>query len=156
MQLLDVAFHVVHDYPGGSKSLAPRLNKSQHTLNHEVAGDGSAKLGIVDACKITQLTKDMRILHAFAEACGHLCIPMPGAVAIQNGNVMQALAESSREFAELCQEVCGVMADDDVSDNDLARVEKARGELVAQLAVLGEVLLILNQQGKPAHAKGGQ
>jgi hypothetical protein len=33
-----------------------------------------AKLGLVDAVKISDLTGDMRILHAFAEAVGHRAV----------------------------------------------------------------------------------
>lgn len=153
MQLLDTAYNVVHDYPGGAPSLAPRLGKSPHSLNHEIAARGTAKLGLVDACKITQLTGDMRILFAFAEVNGHMCVPLPGTPATADSDVMRALAESSREFAELCSEVCKDLADGRISDNELARIEQARSELIAQLAHLGDAIRALNEAHKPAHAK---
>jgi hypothetical protein len=155
MQLLDAAYNCVHDYPGGAPSLAPRLGKSVHTLNHELTASGTAKLGLVDACRISHFTGDMRILHAFAEELGHMCIRLPAVDGAAGGNVMQALAASSKEFAELCQEVCSSMADNQVSDNELARIERARGELLAQLAQLGEFTRQHNQAHKPAWEKGG-
>lgn len=153
MQLLDAAYHTVHDYPGGAPSLAPRLGKSPHTLNHEVTGSGSAKLGLADAAKICNLTGDYRVLHAFAEACGHLCVPLPTLEQQVSGDVLMHLAASSTDFAELCSEVCRSAADGRISDNELESVELARAELLAQLARLGESIRQLNLAGKPAHLR---
>ncbi|MDD2728190.1 phage regulatory CII family protein [Malikia sp.] len=154
MQLLDVAYHTVHDYPGGAPSLAPRMGKSPHTLNHEVTGNGSAKFGLVDAVKACQLTGDYRILYAFAEACGHVCIPMPTDSAADAQGVLHQLAETSREFSELCAEVCTSAADGHISDNELERIGRERLDLMGALARLGEAVLSLNQAGKPRHLRG--
>lgn len=153
MHLLDVAYHVVHDYPGGSKSLAPRLNKSSSTLSHEVAGEGSAKLGLVDAQRITQLTGDHRILHAFAESCGCLVLPLPSTNE-DCGHVLQRLAQTSREFSDLCAEVAASLSDGRISDNELERIELERAELLAELAALSVAASLLNAEGKPAHERG--
>ncbi|MEN9903686.1 MAG: hypothetical protein RLZZ555_251 [Pseudomonadota bacterium] len=154
MQLLDVAYHTVHDYPGGAPSLAPRMGKSPHTLNHEVTGNGSAKLGLVDAAKICQLTGDYRILYTFAEACGHVCIPMPADSSADANAVLEQLAKASGEFADLCYEVCSSAADGAISDNELERIGRERLELMGALARLGEAVLSLNQAGKPRHLRG--
>jgi hypothetical protein len=154
MQLLDAAYHTVHDYPGGAPSLAPRMGKSPHTLNHEVTGNGSAKLGLVDAAKVCQLTGDYRILYTFAEACGHVCIPLPGGSESDAGAVLEQLAKASGEFADLCYEVCSSAADGRISDNELERISRERLELMGALARLGEAVLYLNQAGKPRHLRG--
>lgn len=153
MQLLDAAYHTVHDYPGGAPSLAPRLGKSPHTLNHEVTGSGSAKLGLSDAAKICNLTGDYRVLNAFAEACGHLCVPLPSLEQQVSGDVLMHLAASSSDFADLCAEVCRGAADGRISDNELEAIELARAELLAQLARLGESIRQLNLAGKPARLR---
>ena len=49
--VMDAAFNVVHDYPGGAAALSERLGKGRSALPHEVKGDGSAKLGLKDAVK---------------------------------------------------------------------------------------------------------
>ena len=154
MQLLDAAYHTVHDYPGGAPSLAPRMGKSPHTLNHEVTGNGSAKLGLVDAAKVCQLTGDYRILYTFAEACGHVCIPLPAGSESDVGAVLEQLAQASREFSELCAEVCSSAADGSISDNELDRISRERLELMGALARLGEAVLSLNQAGKPVQLRG--
>lgn len=149
MQLLDAAYHTVHDYPGGAPSLAPRMGKSPHTLNHEVTGNGSAKLGLVDAAKACQLTHDYRILYAFAEACAHVCIPMPVDSAVDAQGVLHQLAQTSREFSELCAEVCGSAADGRITDNELERIDRERMDLMGALARLGEAVQAMNLAGKP-------
>lgn len=150
MTPLDAAYHVAHDYPGGAHALAVRMGKNPTTLCHELTATGSAKLGLMDALKIGALTRDYRILHAFAEACGHMAVPMPSADALSDTDLMHALAESSRNFAELCREVCDAAADGRISDNELKRMELARAALMAQLARLGEAAASINRNGKPA------
>lgn len=153
MHLLDTAYHVVHDYPGGPASLAPRLGKSPATLCHEVAGSDRAKLGLVDAAKITQLTGDLRVLYAFAEICGHMCIPLPQTDGMATDGVMLELAQASERFAGMCREVAHGMADGRISDNELDAIERVRGELLTELAQLGESLRQLNENGKPGGAR---
>ena len=64
MNVLDAAYHLVRAYPGGAQSLAPRMSKNPNTLNHEVAGDGTAKFGLVDAVAATQLSKNFVIWYS--------------------------------------------------------------------------------------------
>lgn len=154
MNVLDAAYNVVHDQPGGASPLSVRLGKGQHVLGAELAGRGSAKLGLVDSVKISQMTGDLRILFAFAEECGQLCVPLPQVVDVGGGDVLRALAEASREFAELCTEVCSSMTDGRISDNELDRFERERGELMAGLHCLGERMRALNLASKPQNRGG--
>lgn len=149
MNILDAAYNVVHDYPGGAHSLGPRMGKNPNTLNHEVAGDGTAKFGLVDAVKATRLSGDFRILHAFAESCDHACIPLPPSSSAPTSSVLAALAQSSQRFAGLCTEVCASTADGVISDNELARIERERSSLLAELAALGQTVRQLNASHKP-------
>jgi hypothetical protein len=150
MNILDAAYNLVHDYPGGSDSLAPRIGKKPSTLNHEVAGDGTAKFGLVDAVKATRLSGDFRILYAFAEDCQHMCIPLPRTDGTPTSSILADLAKSSERFAELCNEVISGAADGDISDNELDRIQRARAELLTHLAQLGQAAIQLNQASKPA------
>lgn len=152
MTPLDAAYHVVHDYPGGATALAARLGKRNVTLCQELTATGSAKLGLMDALKITHLTGDYRILHAFAEACGHMVVPLPS-IDAPNADLLRVLADSSRDFAQLCREVCDAAADGRISDNEMRRVELARASLMAHLAALGEAVRAINESGKPGFAK---
>lgn len=155
MNVLDAAYNVVHDQPGGASPLSVRLGKGQHVLGAELAARGHAKLGLVDAVKISQMTGDLRILFAFAEECGQLCVPLPQAADVGADDVLRALAEASREFAELCTEVCRSMADGQITDTEMDRFERERGELMAGLHLLGERMRAVNQSSK-AQAGGSR
>ncbi|MDO9235984.1 MAG: hypothetical protein Q7U28_08130 [Aquabacterium sp.] len=153
MNLRDAAYNVVHDYPGGAQSLAPRLGKGSTYLSAEVAGMGTAKLGLLDAEKITQLTGDRRILVAFATNCGQMLVPLPDASALPNDDCMMRLADSAREFGELCKEVAGDLVDGEINDNELGRIDKECGQLIASVHALRESLAARNQAAKAARLK---
>lgn len=150
MNLRDAAYHVVHDYPGGASSLAPRLGKSATYLSSEVAGTGTAKLGLLDAETITHLTGDLRILAAFAGNAGQMLVPLPLSGTLPQDDCMLRLADSAKGFGELCKEVAGDLADGDISDNELIRIDRECGQLIASLHALRGSLATRNQAGKAA------
>lgn len=150
MNLRDAAYHVVHDYPGGASSLAPRLGKSVTYLSSEVAGTGTAKLGLLDAETITLLTGDLRILEAYATNAGQMLVPLPLVGEFANDDCMLRLADSAREFGDFCREVAGDLADGQISDNELGRIDKECGLLIASVHALRESLARRNQAGKDA------
>jgi hypothetical protein len=150
MDLRDVAANVVHDYPGGAPSLAPRVGKNATTLAHELNGTGTAKLGLLDAEKITLRTGDLRILEAFALNCGQLLVPLPPDCDVHSlDDCMARLAATAREFGDLCTEVSTDLADGGISDNELARIDVEIGQLMASLRPLREALARRNAEGKP-------
>lgn len=145
MSLRDVAYCVVHDYPGGAGSLAPRLGKSSTTLAHELTGTGTAKLGLMDAEKITCLTGDMRILQAFAGNLGQMLVPLP-VVGLSGdaGEVMTRLSRTAQRFGQLCTEVAKDLADNEITDNELRDIDRQAGELVAAVHHMREMLAAMN------------
>ncbi len=146
--VLDAAFHLVHDYPGGAVSLAPRMGKSGTTLSHECKATGTAKLGLVDAVKLSHLTGDLRILNAFASECGCLVLPMPapdGAV-----DTFHALAEAAREFGKFVTSVADAAADGQVTANELARVDGELASMLAASQAIRATLAQIHEAGKPS------
>ncbi|OGB26207.1 MAG: hypothetical protein A3I66_00715 [Burkholderiales bacterium RIFCSPLOWO2_02_FULL_57_36] len=149
MDLRDVAANVVHDYPGGAPSLAPRINKNPTTLAHELNGTGLAKLGLLDAEKITLRTGDLRILEAFALNCGQMLVPLPEALTQADDDCMLRLADTAREFGELCKEVAGDL-ENGINDNELSRIDRGCGELIASIHAMREALARNNIATKQA------
>lgn len=149
MNLLDTAYAVVHDYPGGADSLGPRIGKNATTLSHEVKGTRDAKLGLLTAEKITHLSGDLRILTAFAINCGQMLVPLPESLLKgSDEDCMLRLADTAREFGTLCKEVAVDMADGKISDNELKRIDRDCGRLIAELHSLREALAQRNAEGK--------
>lgn len=148
MNLRDVAFVVVHDYPGGAVSLAPRMGKNATTLAHEVNGTGTAKLGLETAELITHFAQDLRILEAWATKAGQMLVPLPTKYLDSNDDCMQRMGDTAREFGELCTEVSKDLGDGQISDNELARIDRECGELIASLHALRESLARRNAADK--------
>lgn len=152
MNLLDAAFNLVSDYPGGAQSLAPRMGKAGSTLSHEVTAAGTAKLGLLDAEKMSVLANDARILTAWANNMGHMLVPLPTIEQRLDDDCMLRLANTAKEFGELCKEVAGDLADSIISDNELHRIDQETGRLIASLQSLRGALAARNLASKP---KGG-
>lgn len=149
MNLLDAAFHTVHDYPGGTSALAVRLGKSPTTVNHEVRPPvgSSAKLGLIDAQRIMAFSGDHRILHAMAADLGQFCVPLP---ALPEGTgSAEELAKLAKEFADVVAVAASAMADGTVTDNELRAIERQAGEMVAAVQHLLRHFSAINAAAKP-------
>lgn len=150
--VLDAAFAVVHDAAGGASALGVRLGKNPSTLSHEVAGHGTAKLGLSDAVKITLMTRDLRILNSFAAACGCMVVPMPDVT--PSASTAEQVGQLAREFGDVVNEVMLTMADGKVSTNELHRCEKEWGELVAVGQAVMQQIRHMHEQTASEYAKG--
>lgn len=158
MDVMDAARNLAEDYPGGAKALALRIDKNPTTFSHELHGTGAAKLGLVDAVKASKRSDDARILNAFAEEMGCMVLQLPDALLVEGNVAMQDLGKLAKEFADVVQEVSLTCADDNVTANELGRVERQWGELLAagQRVIAG--LRAKHEAGKPDHLRvvGGQ
>jgi hypothetical protein len=140
MNVLDAAYNVVNDYEGGAASLGPRIGKAGGTLSHEVTSTGTAKLGLETAVKITVLSKDYRILDAFAAQCGRMTLPLPELLRESGDNILQRQGEFLQEVSDVVRELGVTLSDGDVTRNERDRFRREVGELIASAqGVLHEV-----------------
>lgn len=79
MNISDAAYHTVHDYPGASNALAPRLGiKSPAVLNSKVNPNTETHhLTLIEASKLMELTNDYRILQSLNAHHGKVAINLP-------------------------------------------------------------------------------
>ncbi|MCO8056076.1 phage regulatory CII family protein [Acinetobacter towneri] len=79
MNIIDAAYHTVHDYPGGATALAPRLGiKSPAVLNSKVnPNTDTHHITLVEAIKIMAITNDYRILQSMNAQLGKVAIDLP-------------------------------------------------------------------------------
>lgn len=149
MDVKVAAFNVAHDFEGGVVALAPQIGKNHNTLNAEVAGIGTAKLGLLDAVKMTLRARDFRILDAFNAVCGRMSIPLPEGLDIEGNDCMRALAEASREYSDLVAKTCSSLVDDGmVSDNELVSIQTEAGHAISAINGLVAAAVKLNQAGQ--------
>lgn len=154
MNELDAAYNLVHDYPGGAESLAPRIGKNATTLCHEVAGVGTAKLGMLTARKLSVASGDMRILEAFAGQCGFMLLPLPSALQMGKDTCMERLGEVLRESSEVVRETVTGLADGELSDNERSRIERDCGKLVSSVSAFMRAVDARHAAGKRAGQPG--
>jgi len=150
---MDAAYHVVHDYPGGADSLGPRLHKPSTTLSHEVNGTGTAKFGLETAVKASVLTRDYRILHAFAVECGHMALPLPETAAADGTSMMECQATFFAEVADVVRELGQVVADGRVTRNERDAVRQQAGELIVALQAMVARVEVMHSDSLPGHAR---
>jgi hypothetical protein len=145
MSPIDAAHHIVHEYPGGSEAFAVRLGKAHSTLRAELnpSPGTTAKLGIMTAVAITNLSGDLRIVAAFNEACG-CCPPMPLPRTDFADASFQALLEAgcelSKDVAETFSEFQRDIADGKVTPNELHAFEQKALETIAAIATLARAM----------------
>lgn len=145
--VMHAAQNVAEDYEGGASALARAIDKKEFTLLHELAGTGSAKLGLETAVKMTRRTRDLRILHAFAREFGQQCTPLPESLEAGDDECMLALGVVVRESGDVCQELCKCLGSDgDINDNELDRILREGGELVAAVHKLMTAATVRNRR----------
>lgn len=148
MDVSMAAFRLVHDAPGGATALAPVVGKSAGTLSHEVDPNyAGAKLGLLDAVKLSKWRGDRQVLDAFALELGCVVVPLVPAVAGAEG-IASRTARLVQEFGDLMCVTGAATGDGVISDNERERIEREGAELLAALqAFLGDVRA-LNSAGK--------
>ena len=142
MNVADACFALVHDYPGGAEALGPRLGKLGTSLSAEVriappGGSCSAdpkrtpaKLGVLDAVRVSQMANDLRILNAFAAELGCMVVRLPQMDSAETPAAAD-VARVAQGFSDLMCGVASTLADRRVTDVELADVEREVGVLVA-------------------------
>lgn len=155
MNVIDAAYNVVHDYPGGAESLGPRVEKNPTTLSHEVAEIGTAKFGLKTAVKVTVFTKDYRILEAFAAQCGRMVLPVPELLASSEDDCIRSLGELLRESGDVVGALTKSLEDGRISDNEKDTITRECGHLISAANNLLAAVTARHMQGKPASEAGG-
>jgi hypothetical protein len=149
MNVLDTLYHTVHDYDGGAEALAQRLGKRGSSLCHEVRppAGSTAKAGLLDAVKIMEISGDHRTLHVINAQLGYMAVRLPVLDQASEATISH-LAAISREFNDVVQAAAIAAADGQITDNELASVQRQSGELIASVHSLLGDFVQQNAKGK--------
>ncbi len=131
MNVLDAAYHTVHDYPGGAAALAARMGRAAARVSHEVRPPAGSthKLGLLDAVKYMEMTDDYRIIEAMALQLGCLVVRLPDLE--ERHPCANHTAAVAQRFGDLMAEVAKDTADGQITTSELRRLEREWGELVS-------------------------
>lgn len=133
MNIPDAATAVVDDYPGGARSLAPRIPKGESTLCHELTETHGAKLGIRTAARITRLTGDPRLALAFLEECGYTGILIPRVPIEADEQGVEHVTRMVKELGDVALSFGQMVADGKVTGNERDEFMRQAGELQAAI-----------------------
>jgi hypothetical protein len=155
MSVLTAAYNVAHDYKPGAGALGELIGKNATTFNHELNRTGSAKLGLLDAVKMTDMTGDERILASWAMHRNKMLVPLPDGLEPGGDCTMNGLAEFANEFAATTAHVCQSKADNKVTDNELREYFQRFGRMVVMGMALGAMLTAENAALRPSNVQAG-
>ncbi|HWK70010.1 MAG TPA: phage regulatory CII family protein [Burkholderiaceae bacterium] len=131
MNVLDAFYHTVHDYPGGSESLAPRMGMTPAILNNKADPKKEHnKPLLVDADNIIGLTGDFRVLQALAHKHGFLLVKAPsGAGDSSDMAVLEQVVGLGVANGQFMQTIHSALADGRVDESEMKRIRAAEREL---------------------------
>ncbi len=123
MNITDAAYHTVHDYPGGSEALEPRMGMSAAVLRNKVNPRNTTHhLTLAEAFKLQDITGDHRIAHAMAGALGYTLAPTEGPDA---GTLISALLTAAAGQGDMAKVVSEALADGRITPNEAAEIARA-------------------------------
>lgn len=147
MNVSDAAYHTVHEYPGGSPSLAPRLGMSAAVLRGKVNANSDRNLLSLDeADRLMTITGDHRILHALAANHGYVLTPMGGGA---RPDVMLAMLGAAADQGSLAGVINRALADGRITPNELAEISKACAHVQERIVQVAQSAEIMAGASKP-------
>ena len=125
MNIADAAYAAVHDYPGGSEALAPRLGMVPAVLRNKVNPNNTTHhLTLAEAQRIIGITGDKRMLHALALSSGDLVIE--GALDDSPSSdmaIVEAMAALMARHGELGGAIHHAFTDGALTEDEMLRIE---------------------------------
>lgn len=140
MNVIDAAHAIVHDYPGGSIALAPRLGMSAAILRGKVnPNDSGHHLTVEESLRMQQLTGNHAIYLAETDELGYVAILKPQ-IGGADDDVAHALTRMCSEFGDYLRKVDESMKDGKVTTTERRQLEQELSEMIAAATHLQAVL----------------
>jgi len=136
MNVTDAADATVHDYPGGSESLAPRMGMSAAVLRNKVnPGNDRNHLSLSEADRLMRVTGDHRILQALADQHGYVLQRADDAA--RSGSVLDGVLAFHAAGGELHVAIHDALADGLITEREMSLIEKcSAAEHAAMIAMI--------------------
>lgn len=155
MNELDAIRLIVANFPGGLEVVALRLGKPAETLRKEIAGAQGFKLGVIHASEISAMAIESQSAHCYAfvnviagNAGQFIQLPVRDMAAKQD--LRNDAAGLVKEGTDVLLELNTALADDEISDNELARIEREAAEVFERAQALVRGARARNLASKPA------
>ena len=135
MNTIDAAHAVVHDYPGGSESLGPRVGISPAVLRNKVNPHNTTHhLSLAEASRLTAITGDVRILQAWAHEAGYLLVKAPDSCVIESDmTVLEHMASLLMAQGRFAQEIHTALADGGLTNDEMKSIESVGQDFMTEV-----------------------
>jgi hypothetical protein len=136
MNTVDAAYHTVHDYPGGSESLGPRVGISPAVLRNKVnPNNDTHHLTLAEAVRMVDITDDERILQAWARARGYMLVKPPAGRSCDMAVLEQVvnLGIANGQFMATINEA---LADNKITRKEISKIRDAEHVLQTTAATV--------------------
>ena len=137
MNVKDAAYDTVHQQPGGSTALAPRMGMSEAVLRGKVNPcTDRNRLALEEADELMAKTGDFRILHALAASHGGIFVQLDSP---QAGSLIGALLATDSAKGDLSKIVADAIADGRITPNEKAKIRKAVAAVQSLVSMVGRL-----------------
>jgi len=145
---------MVQHYPGGRDAMATLLGKTSETIRQELGGYPGFKMGVVDACVISEacIAVQSEHCHAYANAVASNCggfIQLPVVEMREPVNINKSLGVAVKEFADVTVATLTAEAGG-YSDNHRKVFLREAAEAIAALQKVINDVEVMNAASKPA------
>lgn len=124
MNVADAADSTVHDYPGGSESLGPRIGMSPAVLRNKVNPNNDRNvLTLAEAQKIMRVTDDHRILAAQAADLGYALLAVSGDDGDETASLTGMVLKLSTATGDFARVVDAALADGVITPNEMVAIQ---------------------------------
>ena len=155
MNSIDALRKMVDHYPGGRAVIAARLGKTDEVLRKELSGAQSHKLGLVDAHAISDMCLEVQsehchaLINAISGTAGRF-IELPVRQMVEKQDLRKDAAVMLKEGTDVLTELTVALADEQISDNELTRIEREVADAVESLQAVLRGAQARNMAGKPS------
>ena len=142
MNIIDAADSTVHDYPGGSESLGPRVGISPAVLRNKVNPNNTTHhLTLAEADRLMRITQDKRILKALAHAHGYLLVKAPDECSTESDmSVLEHVTGLMVQQGRFAMEIHTALSDGGVSKEEMVRIDRAGREFMGEIVEIKQRL----------------
>jgi predicted kinase len=124
MNIKDAMHHTVHDYPGGSESLGPRMNIVPAVLRNKVNPNSSSHhLTLIEADRLMSMTGDHRILNALAQNHGYVLVPVEFDTPASDLAILELVTRVWRTNGDVGKAVDEALCDGKITSKELEHIQ---------------------------------
>lgn len=152
MNIIDAAYNIGHDYPGGAKLLAQRLGINQSVFNSKLNPNTKTHhLSMEEAHRMGQITGRADILQAMADDMGYALVKLPEMDA--EVDVSISIRKNVAEFGRWMDVIDQSLDDTHITQNERKALEDSVLKVLARTQHLQS--LLSSMANKPNQKKAG-